>query len=117
MTTIAQTFEGFGPSLVPQFSYQVLAIAARVILAIVLLPVVLLVACLVARDAGFPLIYWVRMDNGSTSPSPRTVKFRTTRIITVSGLERRIVRSKIGRFISRSGLDQLPNIYFGSFKV
>jgi lipopolysaccharide/colanic/teichoic acid biosynthesis glycosyltransferase len=117
MTSLAQTSEDFGSGLVAQWPYQALALLARVVLGVALLPVVLLVACLVARDTGVPLITWVRLDNGTSSPSPKTVRFRTNRIDTQSGTHRRIARSKIGNFLCRTGLDKLPNLYFGSINV
>ncbi len=117
MSSITQTTEDFGLKVVARSDNQALAIVARIVLGIALLPVALVVACWVAREVGRPLTAWTRLDNGPTYPSPRVVRFRTTRIETETESHRRIVRSKIGNFICRSGLDKLPNIYFGSLDV
>jgi lipopolysaccharide/colanic/teichoic acid biosynthesis glycosyltransferase len=88
-------------------------IAASMVSAICLAPLMLMVGAAVLVDVGYPIIFWQQRPGALGRPI-RVLKFRTMRAARnadgarLSDLER---LSVVGKFLRRMRLDELPQIY------
>ena len=86
---------------------------AAAMLVIVFAPVIALVGLLVALDVGFPVIFWQKRPGLHGRPF-RILKFRTMHA-PYDSLSRRLSDeqrlSAVGRFLRRTRLDELPQLY------
>ena len=96
-----------------RFGKRVIDIFGATLLAFTLVPVVVLVAFIVALDVGFPLIFWQQRPGLYGRPF-KLYKFRTMRA-PHDKRQRRIPddqrSSFVGRLLRRTRLDELPQFY------
>jgi lipopolysaccharide/colanic/teichoic acid biosynthesis glycosyltransferase len=92
---------------------RIVDVFAAATLMIVLTPIIGLVALAVALDVGFPVIFWQKRPGLHGRPF-RVIKFRTMHapydksFRRVSDEQR---QSSLGRFLRRTRLDELPQLY------
>jgi lipopolysaccharide/colanic/teichoic acid biosynthesis glycosyltransferase len=95
------------------FQKRIVDVFGAAFLAITLFPVVIIVACVVALDVGFPLIFWQQRPGLYGHPF-KLYKFRTMRP-PHDRHQRRVPddqrSSAIGRIIRRTRVDELPQLY------
>jgi len=108
----AQTSERVSPARYHRLKRMIDAAVALVML-IVLAPVIVLQALLVAIDVGTPILFW-QWRPGRGGRPVKLYKFRTMRGAHDAAGDRipdDLRSSVIGRFLRRSHLDELPQLY------
>jgi lipopolysaccharide/colanic/teichoic acid biosynthesis glycosyltransferase len=95
------------------FQKRIVDVFGAALLTITLFPIVIIVACVVALDVGFPLIFWQQRPGLYGHPF-KLYKFRTMRP-PHDRHQRRVPddqrSSAIGRIIRRTRVDELPQLY------
>jgi lipopolysaccharide/colanic/teichoic acid biosynthesis glycosyltransferase len=96
-----------------RFEKRIVDVLGAALLSLVLSPIVMLVAFIVALDAGFPVIFWQQRPGLYGRPF-KLYKFRTMRA--PHDKQRRRIpddqrSSAVGQILRRTRLDELPQIY------
>jgi lipopolysaccharide/colanic/teichoic acid biosynthesis glycosyltransferase len=103
----------FSPVERYHYTKRVTDCAAAIVVTLALVPVLTIVALLVAIDVGFPLVFWQQRP-GRYGRRFKLFKFRTMRASHDAHGKRvpdQLRSSIIGDFLRRSHLDELPQLY------
>jgi lipopolysaccharide/colanic/teichoic acid biosynthesis glycosyltransferase len=102
-----------GSSLSYRFLKRATDVLGTIVLSVLLLPLIVTVAVLVALDVGFPVVFWQKRPGRFGRPF-KLFKFCTMRAAH-DGEGRRIADEKrssvVGRFLRRTRIDEIPQLY------